>query len=138
MAISQDAEYREALTGEKPSYPAVSSSDLQERDDPKGKDLKGKPLQMSRGLKIPDIAKPTSLLLPPDNQLIDKAQSKLSHNLPARNQRDRRGNITITQSPCRPVGSSYPAHDDKAELLAVIKNRVKRGTPRRLTWGDAL
>lgn len=140
LATSQDAAYRESLTGERPSYPTVSPSDIQERGNA-GADigLSSLPAKDSRGgttVKKPKLRLEEPLLSPDmDRQsTASKTQSKHNSNSLAPQRRSGKGDkATLSESSHRASASSrYTGRRQRAELLGVVQNRLGRSASRNI------
>jgi hypothetical protein len=145
LATSQDAAYRESLTGERPSYPTVTPSDTQERGNV-GTDIEISvlPAKDSRGgttVKKPKLRFEEPLLSPDmDRQsTTSKTQSKHNSKSLAPQRRSGEGDkATLSESPHRASASSrYTGRRQRAELLGVVRNRLGRTASRNVAWEDA-
>jgi hypothetical protein len=145
LATSQDGDYRESLTGERPSYPTVSPSDIQRRGIADAGDIGPSSLSAkdSRGgttVKKPKLCLEEPVLSPDmDHQsTASKAESRLNSKLIASNGRNRQGNRSIL--PESPQGASessrYAGHRQRAELLGVVRSRLGRTVSRKVAWED--
>ncbi|KAF4211686.1 hypothetical protein CNMCM6805_000661 [Aspergillus fumigatiaffinis] len=145
LATSQDADYRESLTGERPSYPTVSPSDIQGRgtgdagdielgslpakDSWGGTTVKKSKLCLDEPLLSPDMDRQSSA---------SRTQSKRNSKSLAPHRRNGQGNkSTLPGSPHGASESSrYAGHRQRAELLGVVRSRLGRTVSRKVAWED--
>ncbi|THC87708.1 hypothetical protein EYZ11_012848 [Aspergillus tanneri] len=140
LATSQDGDYRESLTGQRPSYLVVSPSDLQGRDIPTGGDLESSRMRTRNSREGRRIKKPNPFLdevLPsPERESNTKVQSKQISKLLSPNLRNGRSNkITLPQSQVSP-GSRYTTSREQTKLLGIVQDQPRRSASRRVGWED--